>query len=42
MIVNEEGLPLDLPLNPIASAMAKMPIVGNVVMLTNESVRKLK
>ena len=42
MIVNQEGLILDLPLNPMASNIAGMPILGDVVLLTNESMRKLK
>ncbi len=31
MIVNEEGLLKNLPLNPIASQMVRKPIVGDVV-----------
>ena len=41
MIVNEEGLIKELPYNILASGIAGMPIVGNAVLLTHESMRKL-
>lgn len=36
MYVNEEGGLRKLPLNPIASELALQPIVGNVVLLTEQ------
>lgn len=40
MIVNEEGLILELPFNPMASNIANMPIVGDAVLLTAESIEE--
>lgn len=42
MIVNEEGLIKELPYNILASSIIGAPIMGDVVLLTNESVRKLQ
>ena len=42
MIINQEGLVHGLQYNMLASEIAIQPIVGNVVLLTHESVEKLK
>lgn len=42
MIINEEGAMKELPYNILASGIVGYPIVGNVVLLTNESMEKLK
>ena len=36
MIVNEDGIGLELPFNPLASAIAEQPIVGTVLVLDYE------
>lgn len=42
MIVNEEGYVKNLEYNQVASDIARMPIYGNAVWLTEESRGKLK
>lgn len=42
MIVNEEGLLHDLQVNRLASIMAGKQIVGDIVLLTEESVKLFK
>jgi len=42
MIVNEEGLIKEFPYNILASGYAGIPIVGQAVLLTHESMEKLK
>lgn len=42
MVVNEEGLILKLPLNLIASQLAKRSIVGNVIILIDSAQMKGK
>ena len=36
LVVNEEGLLIDLPLNETASSMAMQTIVGDVLLLSRE------
>lgn len=37
LLVNEEGLLRRLPINPLASYLARQPIVGNAVVLRGKS-----
>lgn len=37
IIVNEEGLLRDLPPNPVASAIARRPLVGPVIILEGKA-----
>lgn len=39
MVVNEEGLPLNLPVNPVASLFARQYIVGDVLYCRKDQVR---
>ncbi len=39
MICHEAGIALDLPYNPLASLIARQPIVGNVIILLAPSTR---
>lgn len=39
MVVNEEGMPLQLPYNPVASLLAGQPIVGDVLVCESNQIK---
>lgn len=42
MLVNEEGVLMDLRLNPVASTLAHQPIVGNAIVVSGDELKPLE